>query len=80
MATKSKSGKPGVIDTIIEVISTEKGGSIHEIVAILTKRFPDRDETGMENTARLQANKNCTSKERIDGRGLVYHRRGRKAP
>ena len=68
----------GVIASIIEVISREKGGTIEEIVAVLSKRFPDRDETGMTNTARLQANNNCTTKARIEGRGLVYFRRGGK--
>jgi hypothetical protein len=65
----------GVIASIVEVISREKGGTIEEIVTVLSKRFPDRDETGMTNTARVQANANCTSKERDAKRGLVYYRK-----
>ena len=70
-------GAIGVIDTIIETISKEKGGSIAEIVAVLTKRFPDRDPDGMTKTARIQANKHANHKDRDENRGLVYYRRRR---
>ena len=71
--------KGGVIASIVEIISRERGATIDEIVAILSKKFPDRDEVGMAATARVQANANCTSKERDEKRGLVYFRRGKKA-
>ena len=54
----------GVIESVIEIISRPQGATIPEIVAILSKRFPDRDETGMAATARAQTNKHATKKER----------------
>jgi hypothetical protein len=72
---RNQKEKPGVIDTVIEVISREKGGSITEITAILARRFPDRDETGMSATARVQANRHCSSKARDVKRGLVYFKK-----
>jgi hypothetical protein len=69
----------GVIATIVETISREKGGTIAEIVAILSKRFPDRNPDSMRVTSRIQANTHCTSKEKTDARGLIYYRRGRGA-
>jgi hypothetical protein len=70
-----KEGKkgPGVISSIIELISAPKGASVDEIVAVLTKRFPDRDPKGMTATARIQANRNAASKEKTEDRGLVYY-------
>jgi hypothetical protein len=71
---------PGVIVTIIETISCDKGANADEIMAVLVKKFPDRDEAGMRKTVGIQANKNATSKNRDDEkRGLVYYRRGRGA-
>ena len=78
MATKTKkkkvvsARKPGVIAAIVETISRARGASIDEIVAVLVKKFPDRDPDGMKATARIQSNKNCTSKEKHDRRGLVF--------
>jgi len=74
----ARPGGPGVIASIIETIARDRGGSIEEIVAVLVKKFPDREENGMRKTALIQANRNCTSKERDQKRGLVYYRRGRK--
>jgi hypothetical protein len=68
-------GRIGVIDSVLEVISKEKGGSIAEIVAVLTKRLPDRDPSGVTKTAKIQANKFANHKERDENRGLVYFRR-----
>jgi hypothetical protein len=48
------------------------------MLAVLVKAFPDREADGMRKTVLIQANKNCTSKERDEKRGLVYYRRGRK--
>jgi hypothetical protein len=80
MAAKKKvAGNGGVIDSIVEVISRERGGTIAEIVAILSKRFPDRNPDSMRATSRIQANKHCTSKEKDPTRGLIYYRRGRGA-
>jgi hypothetical protein len=70
--------RPGVIATIIDCISKEKGATADEIAAVLVKAFPDRDADGMRNTVLIQANKNCTSKEIEEKRGRVYFRRGRK--
>jgi hypothetical protein len=76
---KSKTyGGVGVFDTITEMISRDKGASIKEISEALAKKFPTREPDGMKATARIQANKRCTSKERDEKRGLVfYYRRGR---
>jgi hypothetical protein len=66
---------PGVIATIVETISRAKGASIEELVAVLSKKFPNRGEDGMRATTRIQANRNCTSKEKDEKRGLVYFKR-----
>lgn len=63
----------GVIATIIETISRDRGGSLEEILAVLTKKFPDREAEGMTRTVRIQANKNARKKDRDDKRGLVYY-------
>src|SRR5437899_10106614 len=60
--TKGVGGKGvGIIAKIIETISRDRGASIDEIVAVLSKHHPDRDEAGMAATARVQALANCTS-------------------
>jgi hypothetical protein len=64
-----------VIATIVDTISREKGASIDELVGVLTKKFPDRDEAGMRATCRIQANRNATSKDKDEKRGLVYYKR-----
>lgn len=66
----------GVIAAIVDLISRDKGASIKEIVAALVKKFPDRDESGMLSTSRIQAAKHATSKERDEKRGLVYYKAG----
>ncbi len=66
---------PGVIATIVNTISRAKDASIDEIVEVLVKTFPDRDADGMKATTRNQANRNCTSKERDEKRGLIYYKR-----
>ena len=76
--TAAPAARPGVIATIIETISRDRGATADEIVAVLVKAFPDRDADGMRNTVLLQASKNATSKERDETRGLIYYRRGRK--
>lgn len=73
---KGKEGgikKVGVIATIVETMSRKSGASVPEIVAVLMKKFPDRDEKGMTSTVRIQANKQSTSKEKDDKRGTVYY-------
>ena len=66
---------PGVIATIVETISRDRGASADEIVEILTGKFKDRDPDGMRKTVRIQAAKNATSKDRDEKRGLVYFKR-----
>jgi hypothetical protein len=66
-----------VIATIIDCISKDRGATADEIVAVLVKAFPDREADGMRKTVLIQANKNCTSKEMDEKRGLIYYRRGR---
>ena len=80
MAANNKvaAAHPGVIATVIETISRDKGATKDEILAILIKKFPDRDADGMAKTVLIQCAKNATSKDRVEKRGLVYYRRGRK--
>ncbi|HVY20408.1 MAG TPA: sigma-70 family RNA polymerase sigma factor [Bauldia sp.] len=68
---------PGVIASIIEIIGSAKGATAEEIIAILTKRFPDRDPKSMLGTVRIQAPKNSARKEQVEGRGLVYFGKAR---
>jgi hypothetical protein len=73
---KPTGGKgPGVIATIVECISREKGSTVDETLAVLIKAFPDRDPDGMRKTAMIQSNKQKTSKEVVDGRGTVFYKR-----
>lgn len=67
--------RPGVISTIIEVISRQHGASIEEVLAVLVKKFPDREPDAMKATCRIQCAKNATSKDRDEKRGLVYFKR-----
>ena len=48
-------------------------------MGLLVKAYPDRDADGMRKTTLVQANKNCTSKEKDEKRGIVHYRQGRKA-
>lgn len=64
--------KPGVISTIIEVISGPKGATTDEILAILAKKFQRRDAAGMKNTIRIQANKNATRKDKDQDGAVRY--------
>jgi len=74
--TKKTTAAPkGVIATIVETISRERGASKAEILEILTKAFPDRDPDGMLRTIGIQAAKHSSSKERDERRGLIYHKR-----
>ena len=63
---------PGVISIIIEMISREEGASKDEILKILVKKFPDRDPDGMSKTIIIQANRNKSSKEQDEKRGIVF--------
>jgi hypothetical protein len=78
---KSSTGaaKPGIIATIVEMISRTEGASKDEILKILVKKFPDRDPDGMGKTIIIQANRNKSSKETIEDRGIVYYNRRRSA-
>jgi hypothetical protein len=67
--------KPGVISTIVDCISKEKGSTVDETLAVLTRKFVDRDPAGMRKTALIQSNKQKTSKEVVDDRGTVFYKR-----
>jgi hypothetical protein len=75
----TKKSKPGVINTVVETISRPQGASIHEIVAILSRRFADREADKMAATARVQVSKHASRKQRDEKRGLVYFKKARKA-
>ncbi len=64
---------PGVIATIVETIKRDRGATHDEIIAVLTKKFPDRKEAAMLATVKIQANKNAKKKEKDDKRGLIYY-------
>lgn len=49
--------RPGVITTILSLMSLPSGATIPEMITRLKKRFPDRREAGMEITARANAGK-----------------------
>lgn len=55
-AGSKKSPHPGVIATIVKTIerSGEKGVTKEQILKVLTKTFPDREERAMKNTINVQ--------------------------
>jgi hypothetical protein len=67
--------KPGVIATIVDCISKERGSTVDETWAVLTRKFVDRDPDGMRKTELIQSNQQKTSKEAVDGRGTVFYKR-----
>jgi len=74
----TKTTGPGVIDTIVECIAKPNGASADEILAVLTKRFPDREPDSMRKTILIQANKNAKKKDTDDKRGKVYYGNGKR--
>ena len=69
---------PGVIATIIEVISRETGASFVEIMGVLLDRFPSRTEATMTGTIRIQAPRNATFVEKDAKRGgKVYYKKAK---
>jgi hypothetical protein len=64
----------GVIATIVEAFSRDKGANIDEIVEILVKKFPDREVKGMTSTARIQVKRQGAIMVPDDKRGKVYYR------
>jgi hypothetical protein len=61
VAAAAKPKKIGIISTVIDCISKEKGATINEIVAVLIETFPDRDPVKMRRTCSTQTNRNCGS-------------------
>jgi len=52
---KKQGGKPGVIATIVSILSsTKKGFTVEEITERLAKAFPERDAEGMSKTTKVQ--------------------------
>ena len=70
-----KERKPGVIAAVIDMISRDNGATIAQIVAVLVKKFPDRKEKSMTSTAKIQANKNATSKDKNASGDVVYFKK-----
>lgn len=64
----------GVIATILEAMGRDRGATAEEMVAILTKKFPDRKAEGMTSTVKIQAARNAKKKDKDEKRGLVYYR------
>lgn len=64
---------PGVISTIVEAMGRKSGVTVEEVVAILAKKFPDRKQKSMTSTAKIQLAKNAKTKEKTEGRGLIYY-------
>jgi hypothetical protein len=68
----------GIIGTIFSMISAPDGASKDEIMKTLVKKFPDKEESGMLTTLRIQVNrlgkryKFEAKKHTDEKRGLVY--------
>lgn len=73
-------GKVGIIDTILETLQRPEGATQKEILAVLTKKFKDRDPEKMLVTIQHQVSPGYLpakygfemKKERDSERGLVY--------
>jgi len=77
-ATKKKATgerKPGVIACIVELISRPQGATIDQMIAVLTKKFPDRKAKSMTSTCKIQANKNATTKDKNKDGAVVYYKK-----
>lgn len=70
---KKLNGGPGVIETIVKIISRDRGASIVECVDELKKVFPDRKVSSMTFTVKKQAYLNAKRRERDEKRGVVYY-------
>jgi hypothetical protein len=54
----------------------EEGATANEIVAELTRNFPERNPVSMRNTVQIQAPRNATMRQRDPSRGgMVYYKR-----
>lgn len=73
VSRKKLNGGPGVIETIVKIISRDRGASIVECVEELKKVFPDRKVSSMTFTVKKQAYLNAKHKERDEKRGMVYY-------
>ena len=60
-ATKAPPARVGVIDEICSVLE-KGGGTVAEIVAKLSKKFPDRDADGLTATVRTQMSRLKTTR------------------
>ena len=75
-STSSSGVRPGTITSrIVDLISRKSGATIDQIVSTLTKEFPDHKAKGMTITAKIQANKHCTTKEKTKDGSVVYMKR-----
>ena len=76
MAKKTETKKDGVIASL--KVLCAKGATLDEIIESLGTEFPDRDPLKMRSTVRTQlggrlaASGFTVSKEKVEGRGLVY--------
>ena len=61
-ATKAPPARVGVIDEICSVLE-KGGGTVAEIVAKLSKKFPDRDADGLTATVRTQMSRLKTTRK-----------------
>jgi hypothetical protein len=58
---KAPPARVGVIDAIVSILENG-GGSVAEIVAKLSKKFPDRDADGLTATVRTQMSRLKTTR------------------
>jgi hypothetical protein len=65
-------GGPGIITTITEMIVRKIGASVDEMLAALSKQFPDKNPKGMRSTIITQMGRQGASKRDDDKRGKVY--------
>jgi hypothetical protein len=66
---------PGVISTMIAVISRKEGASLEELFTILKSKFPEKQETSLANTIKLHAKKNATEIKTDKKRGKVFYKK-----
>lgn len=68
----------GVIGNIKAVLESDNGGTVNEILAVLTNKFPERTADGMKSTVKIQTSRLAKTTGRkivsaeIQGRGRVY--------
>ena len=64
--------KVGIISTIIDLMSADKGATIDSMVAALSKKFSDHQPEKLRATARVQTSRQHARKEK-DADGVAHY-------